>query len=323
MPKSRFLLLAALLLAPWFTLPAQPAPVDPAAAAQDQVDTTPAVAGPVVDGQVRIESRPAGATVWINERMAGQTPMVLPADNIERVIRVKADGYRDITIPLRATGGTGIMLILEREDRPVTEAGAPPAALAPAPASAAPKPPSRWSAFLLSALYPGMGQAYQGRSWAAFLFGVGGTLGLGAFIVGDTQYRAALNAYDNGLPARLSTASLFASSQPTTGYLPFLVIDGYLTSPVKGASPSCNIAIDGCGAIHDGYYLRNLGLGIYLGIMVFNLIEVVWNHPTDTSPQPQADRFEDVDGFYWSASPQIVEGGETGVISSFGYRMHF
>jgi hypothetical protein len=75
--------------------------VPPQAPARPAVESTPAMAGTLV-----IESRPQGATVIIDGRQMGTTPLSLGDVRVgSHAVRLERDGYRLWTAPVKVTAG--------------------------------------------------------------------------------------------------------------------------------------------------------------------------------------------------------------------------
>ena len=77
----------------------------------------PAVSAPSGPGPLRVESRPAGASVYLDGRLVGVTPLSLPAVPAgEHTIRLELDGYQSWTSSVRvvATEANRVTASLER-----------------------------------------------------------------------------------------------------------------------------------------------------------------------------------------------------------------
>lgn len=313
--------------------PEQNAPESPAPSpdSNESEGSPPATTGVIVEGQIRIETSPPGATVWINERVAGQTPIVLPADSIERVIRLRLAGHKDVLFPVRSSGATTMLVVMQPDDGPVPESTArqtePATPLTPPAASAAP-PVSRRTAALLSFFLPGMGQAYQGRPWPAYLFGFSSAIAALSYAYGDHLYRQGIDTYSQAYQERVLLSFIYtgtsfgASSASTASLLNSLVIVDYAyRNPARGGQPGCNRELTGCALVHDGYDLREGALAVFALLWFGNMIDVLYNHPT--APVVHQEQSSAGGRFYLSAAPVPDAQGRAGFTSSFGYRLRF
>ncbi|MBX7058858.1 MAG: PEGA domain-containing protein [Leptospirales bacterium] len=249
----------------------QPGPAPQPAAEGAQ----PRISGELVEGQIRIESYPPGASVYINERLAGQTPMILPADSIERVIRVAKEGYIDVTTPVRSTGGVTMLIVLRPQE----------AATPPAVAGGAAQPPAvragglDWRAFGLSLIFPGLGQASQDRSGAAYAFGTTGALGFASFLAGDFMFREGQRSFKSAYAATTTTtAAAFATSSSLSGTIYLTLYQDYLLngSGVHNGRPNCRRTLPGCSFIEDGYQYRRWGLGLYAALWIWSALDALF-----------------------------------------------
>ncbi len=310
--------------------PEQNAPESPRPA-PDSIEgegAPPATTGVIVEGQIRIETSPPGATVWINERVAGQTPIVLPADSIERVIRLRLSGFKDVVFPVRSSGATTMLVVLQSDDQVKIEEQPTGGAVANPMPPQADRAPSRRTAALLSFFLPGMGQAYQGRSWPAYLFGFGSGIAAMSYAYGDHLYRQGIDTYSQAYQERLLlsfiyTGSSFGASSASTASLlnSLVIIDYAYRRPTRSGEPSCNRELTGCALVHDGYDLREGALAVFALLWFGNMIDVLYNHPSaaiaGADPPAAGGRF------YLSAVPVSDAKGRPGFATGFGYRLHF
>ena len=80
--------------------------VRPRATAAAAPKTAPAPAAAKSTGALAVESRPAGAKVYIDGQLVGTTPMSLPAVVAgPHAIRLEHDGYRRWAAPVRVVAG--------------------------------------------------------------------------------------------------------------------------------------------------------------------------------------------------------------------------
>jgi hypothetical protein len=81
-------------------------PAAAAAAARTDASASPATPGPVTGAALSVDSRPGGAKVFIDGRLAGVTPMSVPQVGVgEHAIRLERDGYRRWSSSIRIAAG--------------------------------------------------------------------------------------------------------------------------------------------------------------------------------------------------------------------------
>jgi serine/threonine-protein kinase len=98
------------------TLPERRRSAPPASGSQVAAPSTPATTGQYTGGLI-IESRPAGAKVFVDNRLAGTTPLLVDTARAgEHAIRLELDGYRRWTTQVRviASERTRVTASLER-----------------------------------------------------------------------------------------------------------------------------------------------------------------------------------------------------------------
>lgn len=117
--------------------------------------------------QVRIVTRPAGATVFVDGVERGKTPLNISTSDKAANVRLSMNGFEEIRFPLRASGDLEIELTLVAEDSQRTQ---PSPGIVPASKNARPYT----GAFARSLLIPGWGQ-YSKKDSSAIWF-LAGTL---------------------------------------------------------------------------------------------------------------------------------------------------
>jgi hypothetical protein len=68
------------------------------------LEATRAPATPAESGTLRVESRPAGAKVYVDGTLIGTTPVSQPVMSGEHGVRLELSGYREWTSSVRVTG---------------------------------------------------------------------------------------------------------------------------------------------------------------------------------------------------------------------------
>lgn len=277
---------------------------------------------PNFQGQTLIESKPAGALVYVNERPLGKTPLLLPADGEERVIRVVLEGYQDVLMPVRASGSLSMYLVLQ-----------------PLGAVADPDLPREliqtdgydWPAFWLSILFPGLGQASQDRGVATFGFGAAGALGLSAVLAGGHLYREGQKAYsaafNNRMLRSLLVGGLFSGSQASG----IVGLNFYLEAEKLHNNPrGCEDGRIGCRQIRDGAKQRDAGYALYSIVWIWSALDALFFRPAaafGTVGRSGSVGADVADGFFLNNTSRF-EGADRpdsyiDVAASAGYKWRF
>lgn len=163
--------LETVLLQTFPRLPAKENPADPPRA-QENAEKS--------DRKTRtvyVVTDPGGADVYVDGRLAGQTPLEVPASGQKQTLRISKPGYHEVSMPLSTSGRLEVVVSLIREG-------------AASEAAIAGKHPY-WGAFARSLLLPGLGQWSKGENTKALLFGAGafGAAGLSAFNAQEERRR--------------------------------------------------------------------------------------------------------------------------------------
>lgn len=108
--------------------------------------------------QIRIVTRPAGATVFVDGVEKGRTPLNISAGEKPANVRLSMSGFEDLRFPLRATGDLEIVIILVPGATPGT------AMQNPTPEARSKNRSPYWGAFARSLILPGWGQYSKGDS---------------------------------------------------------------------------------------------------------------------------------------------------------------
>ncbi|HEX4621590.1 MAG TPA: serine/threonine-protein kinase, partial [Myxococcaceae bacterium] len=99
------------------TAPPLPEPPAAASAAPAAVPPAPTGAEPAPMVRVKLDSQPRGATVWMDGREAGTTPLelTLPRTARETAVQLRRAGFRDLSYTLRLDRDQTLVLALTRQ----------------------------------------------------------------------------------------------------------------------------------------------------------------------------------------------------------------
>jgi flagellar biosynthesis GTPase FlhF len=134
--------------------------------------------------------------------------------------------------------------------------------------------PHRLDAFLRSLVLPGWGQAYQGRTNAAYGLGGGFLAGLGLSYYFEQRYNIARGAYEDKADEFFITSPLVLSS-----------LGSSISSPTTLAPLGLVLAQDTSDArkrMENAGRLANNTRTLLLGLYLWNLVDVMVFHPSQT-----------------------------------------
>lgn len=272
------------------TLPVKPQPQNPEEARKEQEPAKPTQAKTLI----RIVTDPGGADVYVDGKLAGQSPLEIESNGEMRTLRVTKPGFQEATMPVRTAGRLEIIVNLI-PDRPPASAEQQADQRPPAgPAFSGSYP--YWGAFARSLLLPGFGQYHKGDNGKALLFGAGafGAAGLSLYNSNEERRRfGQVREY-----YRQSGAFLFVGTTSTV-----ISQYGLLQYLLHGERDYLNLVISSCQSKACNGYLnarRNTRLSLYTlgGIYVWNALDALLaGGPASSSSQ--------AGGFSWAAAPVV------------------
>lgn len=278
------------------------------------------------ESNVRVESSPSGASVFVNERPAGQTPLLLPADGIERVLRVELQGYQRVILPMRSSGAGSLLIVLQKNSAPAQrppEGASRPTAVASSGVDV--------GAFGLSLLFPGLGQASQDRSGAAVGFGIPAALAIASYLWAQSTLHSGLGNYERSLRDRFLFANL-ANGLPVTsiGAISRTTLVNYIGYPVvlqphpyPGGSPHCDREIPGCREVFIGHRAKHNALWVYSIVWLWSAFDALFHGGGAAAAIGEHSDAAVDGGFSFYAAPEIQRSVVRGVEASAAWRLSF
>lgn len=244
---------------------------------------------------IRVVTDPGGADVFVDGRLAGQSPLEIESTGEMRTLRITKPGFVDASMPVRTSGRLEIIVTLIPNNRPAsesTDSSRQQQAQMQTQTFTGSYP--YWGAFARSLLLPGLGQYHKGDTGKALLFGAGAFGAAGLSLYNSNEERRRLGQVREYY--RQSGAFLFVGTTSTV-----VSQYGLLQYILHGERDYLNLVISSCNSKACNGYLaarRNTRLSLYTlgGVYIWNALDALFSGGPSSSSG-------NAGSFSWAAAP--------------------